>query len=1062
MKRVIFLLVGCSGYALAQVDVGAIAGSVRDASGAVINGARVEARNLASNAVSQTVTGTEGQFVIPLLRPGSYTVTVESTGFKKAVRAGILIQVQDRVRLDFVLELGQITETVNVSAEAPLIETDSASTGAVVDTQKITQLPLNGRDWLRLGRMAPGVVSTYRARDRSFSANGMRSIQNTFLVDGVANVSYLRGLDDRRRDVVRPSVESLQEFKVQTSNYSAEFGQAAGAVVNATIKSGSNQFHGSLFEYGRNRALDAKPFFQPAGTDKPAFNQHQFGGSIGGRVLRDRTFFFAAYEGQRLATASPGVGNVPLADIRQGRFGTAGIFDPATTRANLAGSGFIRDAFPGSVIPASRFDPVAARLRDLWPEPNQPGAARNFISNLRRTDNSNQVDTRVDHRFGSNDGVFGRFSFVRSPEVNPSVLPAAANPVVTISNNTRGAAGAWTRNIGATMVNELRYGYNWIVFDQSTGLPLNDYGIPNSLAAGVNGPPVISVTGLSSLGTQGNVPITKESATHQILNNLTMIRGKHTVKTGVDIRLISSLTGATLSGKGSFTFNGVYSQNPQSRAGTGAPFADFLLGTAGTAQVGSRILSDERGRSYAGYFQDDWRVSDRLTLNLGVRYEVSLPFYEIADKMANFIYAPGAAGFGGTVIAGQNGQSRRLIDTDRNNFGPRFGFAWRARPNTVIRGGYGLFYGQDEGYGVVARMVGNPPFFVQVAFPGDQITPNIVLRSGFPANATDPRNASFPGAVGYPGDFPISYVQNWGMNIQQQLPGQWLLEVGYVGTRGLKLIGARDVNQPLPGPGAVNPRRPFAGFGTVRAIEPYSRSSYHGMNARLERRFANGFTILGAYTWGHVIDIASAINGEDDYSAIPQNAYNLRAERGNAAFDIRQRFSVNYIFELPFGHGKPFVPNGPAARILGGWSIAGLTEAETGRPFNVTSNRDSSNTGATARPNVLRSAVLASGQRSIDRWFDPSALAIAPDFSFGNLGRNVLFGPGRLNFDLAVRRDFGLGEQRQLQFRAELFNAFNHPQFGDPNGSIGNPLAGVINSTITGPRQIQLALRLQF
>jgi hypothetical protein len=410
------LVLGLAGTLASQVDVGSIAGTVRDGSAAVIAGARVEARNQSNNAVTPAVTGPQGQYVLPLLRPGIYTVSVEASGFKRAQRTDILVQVQDRIRVDFDLELGQLSETVSVTSETTLIETDSASTGAVVDSQKITQLPLNGRDWLRLGRMASGVVSTYRARDRSFSANGMRSIQNTFLVDGVANVSYLRGLDDRRRDVVRPSVESLQEFKVQTSNYSAEFGQAAGAVVNATIKSGSNQFHGSLFEYARNRVLDATPFFQPAGTRKPAFNQHQFGGSLGGRIVRDRTFFFASYEGQRLATKSPGVGNVPLAEVRQGRFGTAGIFDPATTRANPAGSGFIRDPFPGGLIPSTRFDPVSARLIELWPAPNQPGIARNFVSNLRRTDNSNQMDSRVDHRFGDRDNVFGASALCAAPK----------------------------------------------------------------------------------------------------------------------------------------------------------------------------------------------------------------------------------------------------------------------------------------------------------------------------------------------------------------------------------------------------------------------------------------------------------------------------------------------------------------------------------------------------------------------------------------------------------------------------------------------------------------------
>ncbi len=1045
---------------LAQVDLGSIGGTITDATGAVVAGATVEVRNQETNVAGRAASNEQGLYLAPLLRPGRYTVTVEAAGFKKSVRPDLILQVQGRLKVDFQLELGQVTESIEVSAATPLLDTESGSTGTVIDRQKITELPLNGRDWLRLGRMAPGVVSTYRARDRSFTANGMRSIQNTFVIDGVVNVSYLRGLDDRRRDVVRPSVDALQEFKVQTSNFSAELGQSAGAVVNATIKSGTNALHGTVFEFARNSVFDATPFFQPAGTSKPRFNQHQFGGSVGGPIRRDKTFFFAAFEGQRLATAAPQVASVPLAAARAGDFGSTPLFDPATLRRD--GAGFARDPFPANRIPENRFDTVAARLRAVYPQPNLAGAVRNFFYNPSRTDRGDQVDARVDHRIGDRDSAFGRFSFLQSPDLAPNAMPAPANPPVFTNNNTRGVAGGWIHNFGVSVVNELRYGFNRILVTQQTNTPRDDSGIPNSLAPGVFGPPVINVTGLNSLGAQGNLPISKFSESHQVLNNLTWVRGRHTWKAGFDFRRIRSFTDTTLSGKGSLNFNGVYTQNPQRRAGTGAPFADLLLGLASDGTVGSRLVSDEFGQVFAGYFQDDWKLTGTLTLNLGLRYEVATPYTEKDNKMENFIYAPGAPGFGELGLAGVGGYSRALLRTDRNNLAPRFGFAWQAQRRTVLRGGYGIFFGQDESYGVVARPTGNPPFFVTVSFPSDQLNPNLTLRGGFPANAVDPRNARFPNAVGYPADFPLPYIQQWGINVQRELAGQWVMEVGYVGSLGLKLTGARNANQPPPGPGAVQGRRPFPLYGNVRAIEPYSRSHYHGLNARAEHRFSGGFTMLAAYTWGHVIDIASAINGEDDFTALPQDGRDLRSETGNAAYDIRQRLAVNYIYELPFGKGKRWAAKGWARHVAGGWTLAGLMELESGRVFNVTASRDSSNTGTTARPNRLRNGVLPRGERTLNRYFDVSAFEIAPDFGFGNSARNPLYGPGRVNFDLAVHRDFALAERARLQFRGELFNAFNTPQFGEPNAVIGNPLAGVIGGAISGPRQIQFGLKLVF
>jgi hypothetical protein len=725
------------------------------------------------------------------------------------------------------------------------------------------------------------------------------------------------------------------------------------------------------------------------------------------------------------------------------------IYDPATLQTVNGVS--VRDPFPGNKIPSNRWDPVAAKLIALFPLPNQTGP-RNFVWNPSSTTTSDQINSRVDYRPGDKDQIFGRYSQLDSPSLAPPNLPAPANLPVTTSDKTHGLAGSWIHSLSPTMLNELRYGFNRVQIILSTGTQVNDEGIPNSLAPGVQGPPGIAITGLTGLGAQGNIPINKLSETHEIADTLTIIRGRHSLKAGFDYRLISPFTNSTLSGKGSLTFNGAYTQSPTSRGNTGAPFGDFLLGLAQTGTVGSRIVAEEQSSVWSGYFQDDWKVTPRLTLNLGLRYEVATPSVEAHNQQANFIYAPGSPLYGTLAIAGQNGNSRELIRTDRNNFAPRFGFAWQAQDKTVIRGGYGIFYGQDEGYGVVARMVGNPPFFVAVAFPSDQLSPLLTLSGGFPANAVDPRNAKNPNAVGNPQDFPLPYVQQWGLTIQRELPGSWVVEAAYTGNLALKLNGARDVNQPLPGPGAINPRRPFPLYGSVRAIEPLNRSTYEGLNLRAEHRYSRGFTTIAAYTWGHAIDIASSINGEDDYSVLPQNSYNLQLERGDAAFDIRRRLAISAIWDLPFGHGM----------VLGGWSVEGVAETETGRPFNVIMSTDASNTGATERPNRIASGYLPDNQRTINHWFDTAAFVAPAQYTFGNSPRNALHGPGRVNLDLAVHRQFAIRERIRLSFRAEAFNAANHPQFSNPNATIGNSLAGVISSTIVPQRQVQLGLRLTF
>lgn len=1073
----LLLWVICSTALLAQVDTGVITGTVSDPSGAVIPGVKIVVTHVDTNMRTETTSNSSGFYSAPALRTGRYSVAVTANGFKPETRTGIDLRVQERLAIDFVLQVGASASEVTITAQAPLLESETSSLGQVVEARTIQDLPLNGRNFIQLATLTAGTLPSSRTAERdNFISNGARAIQNSYLLDGVENKNRILGFDRSAAQIIQPVVDAIQEFKVQTSTFSAEFGQAAGGVVNVTLRSGTNEIHGAAFEFFRNSKLDAIPYFQPAGTGRPAFLQNQFGGTLGGPVRKDATFFFGSWQRSREVNAAPQIANVPLAPIRQGNFGATRMYDPATVRANPAGAGFVRDLFPNNVVPANRWDPVSVKFAALFPEPNLPGATRNYFSNPKERVYNDQYNFRVDHRLGARDNMFGRYSGSGNENTLPALLPPPSSNVIKAKPNSQSVAVSETHTFGGSRVNEFRFAFVRTQMLQVAEGPrrFDEFGVRGAVDdPTITGLPTVPITGYSTLGTTGpgvlpiaatggtNMPIDKIGRVFQFIDNYSWIRGRHTLKFGGDIQQVTMYGFVTNSARPQFSFNGVYTQNPQARPGTGHPYGDFLLGITSNAQVATRSISTIRQRIVQGYVQDDWKATNKLTLNIGVRYELTRPFVEVDDNQANFMLEPGPL-FGQFVYANNrqsSGLSRALVDTDWNNFAPRVGFAFQQSQRTVLRGGAGFFYGRDENIGVGRRLQNNPPFFIQSTFVGDQINPLVVFRTGLPANALDPARVTNPEANAFPRDFPLPYTMQWNFNVQHQMPGALVAQVGYTGSGTKRLYYNNNVNLPTPGAGAIDARRPIRGVGGVFVYAPIVNGTYHALVAKLERRFTSGSSFLASYTYGHAIDGGRSGNDQDD--PVAQDPRNLAANKGSSNYDVRQRFVLSGVYELPFGKGKRWLADkGVGSALAGGWQLSGIFSAQTGQPFTPTLANDNTNSGTTARPDRLRDGALPEGQRNPSRWFDTSAFAVPAPFVFGNSGRSVLRAPGQVNADLGVARTFGITERFRMQFRGEFFNLSNTPQFGLPNSSIGNPNAGIIGTVVSPERQVQLALKL--
>jgi hypothetical protein len=1054
---------------LAQIDSGAVSGLVRDQSGAAIPAVSVSITNTATNIETRLSTNGSGFYSAPALRPGVYRLVATKDGFAKAQRDSVELRVQDRLEINFDLAVAGTATELTVSTEAPRLESESSSLGNVVASRTILDLPLNGRNFSRLATLGAGTLPATKSAERdSFVANGARPVQNSYLLDGIENKNRIVGFDNGTAQTIQPVLDAIQEFKVQTSTYSAEFGQSAGGVVNVSLRAGANDLHGSLFHFHRNSAVSATPYFQPVRGEKPQFLQNQFGATLGGPIVKNRTFYFGSWQSSRELSAAPQISNVPTPELRAGDFGTRNVFDPDTTRANPNGTGFIRDPFPGNRIPATRWDAVAAKAAPLYPAPNLPGAVRNHFYNPKQTVFSEQGNIRIDHQLNDKNALFGRVSISDGRNSLPTLLPPPASTPVLATPTAQSIAASHTRILTTSAVNELRFGYMRTRLQQSTPAErlFESFGIRGVFNdPTVKGLPTFGITGLSTLGTtgpgnlpigstgSGNLPIDKWGRVLQFTDTLNWVVGKHTLKFGVDVQEARLFGFVTLQARPAINFTGVYSQSPQSRANTGSPYADFLLGYAANTTISNRPRNESRQRIFQGFVQDDWKLSSKLTVNLGLRYELALPWVEVNDRQSALILEQGP--LYGKLLQIQDlegtGFNRSFMNTDRNNFAPRIGFAYKATSKTVVRSAFGVFYGRDENLGISRRITNNPPFFVRTQIVGDQVTPNFILAQGYPAGILDPARMVNPEVNSVPKDSPLPYILQWNFNVQQELPGRFVLQLGYTGSGGRKLYYTANVNQPLPGPGNVDARRPIQGFSGIFNWAPVFKSNYNAFTTQLDRRFSNGFSLLASYTYGHSIDDGPA-NSETNDPA-PQDVRNFRANRGNSSFDIRHRFVTSYSYELPFARSNKW---------LSGWQVSGITSWQTGLPFTPVLSFDPTNTGTTARPNRIADGNLPASQQSIDRWFDTNAFVAPASFTWGNSGRNFLRGPRQLNFDAGISRAFQLTEKFTLSFRTEAFNLLNTPQFGLPNATIGVAQAGVISTVQNPERQLQFALRLAF
>ena len=1084
---VIALLLGTLAYG--QADTATIVGTVRDSSGAVIVGGTITVTETDTSTKTVARTDSTGNYVVTPLRIGNYTVAVEAPGFKTETHSGIVLQVQDRLRVDFTMQVGSVNEAVNVQESVPVIETETSALGDVVASQQITDMPLNGRDYTQLATLTTGVIkitengggingsttATNGNAGGAFAVNGTRGNLNNFMLDGIDNNS-----NDNAGNILSTNVDAIQEFKVQTSGYSAEFGRSGGAVINATIKSGTNAFHGTAFEFLRNSALDARGFFAPADQPKAPFRQNQFGGTLGGPIRRNKTFFFVDYQGTRIGTSQTDISTVPTPAEIGGNFSTllagapAGqIFDPQST--TTVNGQTVRTPFAGNIIPASRLDPISSAVAKLYPAPNVPGAlANNYVVNAPGTEQIDQGDGRMDHNFSARQQIFARFSWSQINRFQQPPLPGLADGGSYSTGNyiedTRGAAIGYTFSISPTMVNEVRIGFNRAHYVDNTPAYGQKYpsaglavpGVPDN--ATVNGLTLFQINAFHTLGEPGYTPTTSTSQEFQYGDTLSIVHGKHSLKMGPELHWSQFNLFQIGQPRGSFGFTGEFTaDSPSSGDGSGSGLADMLLGLPTSSTISTLTYFGNRQQTYGGFIQDDYQVSSKLTLNLGVRYDYSTPITEAHNRQSNFDFATGQL-----VVAGQNGASAGLVSTDKTDFAPRVGFAWNPFKNTVIRSGYGRFFSYQEiRTGDPLQLAYNLPFFYQPTFISDGITPILTVSKGFPSlNPSQAIDASVTASGSGAGShLHAPVLDEWNFNIQQQLPGKILFEVAYVGSKSTHLQTLLDPNQdPVPGPGDIQSRRPYPQYGPFTDIVDRGNSNYSALEIKAEKRLSNGLMFLSSFTYSKSMNDQPEICCNAPW---PQNSYNVAAERGPSDFNQKFRWVSSFDYQLPVGKGQRFLNSSRVADlILGGWHLGGIFTLHSGFYFSPLMGYDPSNTGSIGllRTDRTCNGNLPSGQRTINNWFDTSCFPLPTGYAFGNSGKNVLLGPGGVTSDTALRKMFAITEHQALEFRAEFFNVFNHAVFAQPDPYItdGPGATGVITSTVLPQREIQFALKLHF
>ncbi len=1104
-------LAGWPRASTAQAGRAELTGEVRDEAGAVVPECRVTVTELATNMAVVVTTGSQGVFNLPYLRPGSYRISAEAQGFRPSVREGVHLATGERIRVDITLTVGAFTEATTVTADASLLQTESSSLGEVISNRSVVQLPLNGRSYLPLVALVPGVALPPGSAFPRL--NGGRPRVSEYLYDGISVLQPEPGTVP-----YFPIIDAIQEFKVVTNSPPAEFGRFNGGVINLSSKAGSNQFHGAAFEFLRNEKLNARNFFAPSTTDnpdKPAFRRNQFGFVLGGPIEKDRAFFFVDYQGSRQSIGRVRISTVPTALQRQGVFTEpiAGrvptIYDPATTRQSTGG-GTTRDPFPANSIPADRIDPVAASLLGRYPLSNLPGTANNYRRLGNETDDQDQLDVRMDHRASNRDQLFARFSYFRDLTDPVTPLPDGSGNLTSgaigrTDTRTQAAVLSYVHSFGSRpMVNDLRLGYTrrsvartGLLLDKAPSNALGLPGIPAN-AAYENALPTFTIDGFQQLGSSANTNSDSATDVMQVVDTLSLQRGRHSLKAGLDFRLERLDIVQPPSPTGSFRFTSQGSDRPGS-TGTGLSLASFLLGQVQNFSIDLQEKQfRERAKVLELFVQDDWHAGSRLTINAGVRYTLNFPSTEVDNQSAIFNLTTQQLEY-----AGQDGNPRSARELHWDNLGPRLGLAYQLGPTTVVRSGYA---------GVWIEQAGITTPFTQPQFPFlqnvtqrslDNIRPAFLLSQGpsvAPVTLT-PAAGLGQSVYGVTRGLGSGYVQQWNAGVQRELGANLVLEVAYAGSKGTH-IGVPDTNlnqltveqlalgnvllQRVPNPcfGEVPPSsslgvatvpiaqvlRPFPCFNTVSLYRNnVGNTSYHALQMRLEKRLSHGFSALVSYTWSKLIDTASSVFDASILAGPVANfpaadSFNPRLDRDVSTGDIPHNLVASFVWDLPWGSGRRLEPHGMAGVFLNGWQLAGIATLQSGVPIAITqvTNFNAFAGFGTQRPNRVGDPTLASPDRTVARWFNTDAFQVAPQFTLGNSSRNPVRGPGYRNVDLALIKRTLLGRgPTALEFRVEAFNLTNTPPLGAPNGVLGSPGFGSITSA-SDPRVVQLGLKVIF
>ena len=1091
LLRSLFLTLCLSLSAFAQFDTAVVLGTTRDQSGNVVPGAAIKLLNVETGIQATTTTNDTGDYLFLNVKIGTYKLTAEKPGFSAANADNVGVSVNARQRVDFSLKVGQVTESINVTDGVIAVESDSSDRGLVVGRKQIVDLPLNGRNYADLALLSTGVRRSDYAvanppREGSFNVNGQRSIFNNFLMDGMDNNAYGTSNQGFSNQVVQLTPDAVGEFKVVTANASAEFGRSSGAVINATMRSGTNDFHGTAWEYLRNTELNAVGFFKPA-TGKPVFQRNQFGFTAGGRIVRNRAFFFTNYEGFRERQKFTIFRTLPTVSDRDATF-TVPITNPLTGALYPA----------NTPIPATAITNLARTVLGNLPAPNNGlPRANNFVNLRSDKSNNDKMDVKLDGQINSRMTAFVRVSHRKSnlfqqPEI-PGTSGGEGNGFLRVLNQSM--ATGLTHTVTPTSLLEFRFG----ISRTRAGKEPFGLGGPSMRAlygiTGLSEDPRLTggltrqgISGFSDLGRQATNPQWQHPTMWNPKVNYSLIRGRHSMKTGYEYQRIHTEIQDVNPLYGNDIYAGQFSRPAGSPAPSAADsqsynLADFLFGARSEYQLVNFYIAQYRQVMNFLYFQDDWKVTPKLTVNLGVRYEYATPQWDAGNKLSNF------DPISSKLIPAKSGgiADRSQVNPDRNNWAPRLGLAYSLNSKTVVRSAYGISYihFNRAGGGNILGINGPQVVIAAIAQRPTEATFR-PTQAGYPAGLTDPDkfNALLSNISYIPRESPTGYVQNWSFSVQREIAKNTVVDIGYVGNVSNHLVIFADFNEARPNRAgetlSIQARRPNQAFSAITVTFPSARANYHALQARFERKFTNGFSLLNSFVYSKAIDTtgqALEAQGGSGGRSSPQSFYNLAAERAASDFDQKFNNTTALIYELPFGKGGKWMSGIPTAAdyVIGGWQLNIINSLWTGQPVNLSYNPAANflvsqtlpdwRGGISYRPNVTGDIMVPKGQRNQDNWIDPAKVVIPTDPSqpFGNAGRNIARRPGLAQADIGIQKSFPLKfrENVALQLRAESFNAFNRTNFANPQMNRSNAGFGQIRSTFPA-RQVQFALRLSF